>query len=344
MTVQPYEATANGGQVVRHESTWVASLRDWAEAARAAHVVAQSLVRTSFVPEVYRNKPDEATAAILAGAEVNLSPMASLNAYDIIQGRAAPKALTLRAICQSRGHRFKIVETTAQRCVMRCRRVDETDWDTITWDLARARTAGLTGKKQWREQPTAMLLARATSECARLVGADAILGIPYSAEELRDQGSDDATPSRARRRTAVAAVAPAPQVPAEPRAPAGPPPLPGEDWAPTGGEPAAEPTPDAAEDGPPDEAEGVDTPDEPAEADDEAADEPAADAEEGAGEPDMAYLLRYTFALLGQAEILDRHAYASEILGRAVQSYSELSADDLQRLIDALSKRVREAE
>ncbi|MBQ1163351.1 hypothetical protein KBZ21_35765, partial [Streptomyces sp. A73] len=50
----------------------------WAESAVAANHLAQSLAKTSFVPKAFQGKPDEVTAAILAGQEMGLSPMAAL--------------------------------------------------------------------------------------------------------------------------------------------------------------------------------------------------------------------------------------------------------------------------
>jgi hypothetical protein len=44
----------------------------------------------------------------------------------------------------------------------------------------------LTTKSNWKSQPQAMLVARATSEIARLIASDAILGIAYSIEEIAD--------------------------------------------------------------------------------------------------------------------------------------------------------------
>src|SRR5512139_2289224 len=79
-------------------------LASWATAAHAAHEMATGLVQTSFVPEAFRGKPHEATAAILAGAEIGLDPMAALRSFDIIQGTAAPRANTLRAVVQANGH------------------------------------------------------------------------------------------------------------------------------------------------------------------------------------------------------------------------------------------------
>lgn len=165
----------------------VVNLVEFAEAAKAAHEVAIVLVRTPFVPEAYRDNPYAATAAMLAGDEVGLSPMASMNAFDVIQGRAAPKAMTLRAIVQSRGHEIWVEESTDSRCVMRGRRAGSSIVQESDWTIQRARTMNLTSKSQWKLQPQAMLVARATSECCRLVAADAILGIPYSAEEIADE-------------------------------------------------------------------------------------------------------------------------------------------------------------
>ena len=173
----------------------VQRLGEWANSAQAAHGVAAELVKTSFVPEAFRGKPYEATAAILAGLEVGLSPMAALRSFDIIQGQAAPRALTLRAIVQGAGHDMVLDESTATRCKMRGRRRGTHEWQTVTWTLDRAKQLGVTSKNNWRSQPQAMLLARATSELARLIAADAILGIGYTVEEIADGAQGDVLPA-----------------------------------------------------------------------------------------------------------------------------------------------------
>lgn len=187
-----------GAQLADYRSSAMQRLGEWAESAQAAHQVATQLVQTSFVPEAFRGNPGEATAAILAGSEVGLSPMASLRSFDIIQGTAAPRAITLRAIVQSLGHDIILEESTATRCKVRARRSGTSEWQTVVWTTDRAKGLNLLGKHNWKAQPQAMLVARATSEAARLIAADAILGIPYSAEEIADgaaeAGSATATP------------------------------------------------------------------------------------------------------------------------------------------------------
>lgn len=182
MSLDRYEPQA----VELAQDVAVRRLGEWAQSAEAAHRVAEQLVKTSFVPEGFRGKPYEATAAILAGLEVGLSPMAALRSFDVIQGTAAPRALTLRAVVQSHGHEIELVESTASRCKMRGRRAGAHTWTNVDWTMDRARSLGVAGKANWKSQPQAMLVARATSELARLIAADAILGIGYSAEEIAD--------------------------------------------------------------------------------------------------------------------------------------------------------------
>lgn len=207
-----------------YRSVALVRLGEWAESARAAHQVAQSLCKTSFVPTAFRDKPEETTAAILAGAEVGLTPMAAIKSFDIIEGVAAPRALTLRAIVQSMGHQVLLEESTATRCIVRARRRGEAEWQTVTWTLDRATQLGIVTRptksgrpNQWKTQPQSMLVARATAEAARLIAADAILGIGYAAEEISDGiettvPSAEAKPATKSRRMSLPKPAKPPQV------------------------------------------------------------------------------------------------------------------------------------
>lgn len=225
MTIQLPEPNAELA-VASPQDVAVQRLGEWAQSAEAAWSVAQRLSRSSFVPFQFRGKPEELTAAILAGLEVGLSPMAAARSFDIIQGQAAPRAITLRAIAQAAGHELVLVESTSTRCRMKGRRRGSSEWQHVTWTMDRARELGLAGKDNWRQQPAAMLVARATSELARLIASDAILGIGYSSEELEDGGPVDTqqgdapaeTPSGTRRmRRRTAAQAEQVQTPSEPQ-------------------------------------------------------------------------------------------------------------------------------
>jgi hypothetical protein len=280
-------------------SAAVGALMEWAQSASAAHEIAQHLVRTSFVPEGFRGKPDEATAAILAGIEVGLQPMAALRSFDVIQGTAAPRANTLRAIVQSQGHEVWVVESTETRAIVAGRRRGSSQEQTSTWTLDRAKRLGLTGKKNWQAQPQAMLVARATSELCRLIASDAILGLPYSIEELVD--GDDLTvdaavvPMTPKRRTARRAAAPATQV------------------------------------------ERVDAPAAPQPVHDEPPldDEPASRTDSVT--PPQLTKIAAQMGDLGITDRGDALAYVADVIGRPVESRNDLSAAEASRLIEHMA-------
>lgn len=191
-------------------------LARWVQQAHAVSEIAADICATSFAPAAYRGKPAEATAAILAGAELGFDPMASLRAFDSIQGVPAPKAMTLRSVTQKQGHRVLIAESTAERAVVRGLRRGETEWQESVWDLGRAKKMGLLDKDQWKKQPQAMLVARATAEVCRWIASDAIMGMPYAAEEIEDH--PQLAPSPITRRLTVADLDEPPAIePAEPR-------------------------------------------------------------------------------------------------------------------------------
>ncbi|PVC73510.1 hypothetical protein [Streptomyces sp. CS081A] len=159
-------------------------LMQWVQEARQAALVAQSLAKTSFVPASLRGKPEDITAAILAGQELGMKPMATLKSIDVIQGTPALRAHAMRALVLAAGHEIELVESTSETCRMRGRRKGSEAWQEVRWDLERAELMQLTGKAEWKKQPQTMLVARATGELCRLIASDVLHGMPYAAEEL----------------------------------------------------------------------------------------------------------------------------------------------------------------
>lgn len=208
--------------VEQYEEKPVTEMGRWAQDATEIARMAASLVQTSFVPASMRGKPGEATAAILTGLEVGLKPMSALRSIDVIQGTPALRAVSLRALVQGAGHEVWVDESTKTRAVVKGRRKGSDVVQESEWTTDRARDLGLLGKDNWKKQPGAMLVARATSELCRLVAADVILGLPYSAEELEDAPSPDTEPAkpktkRTAKRQPVEATAPEPSEPDEPQ-------------------------------------------------------------------------------------------------------------------------------
>lgn len=189
------EDEPNGGNEVAVYTAPNSDLLLWVQEARQAAHIATSLAKTSFVPQSLRGKAEDITAAILAGQELGLRPMASLRSMDIIQGTPALRAHAMRGLVQSKGHKVWMVEQSPQRVVMRGQRreADGTygEVQESVWDFARAELMGLTGKAEWKKQPQTMLTARATGEICRLVASDALYAMPYAVEELRTADRED---------------------------------------------------------------------------------------------------------------------------------------------------------
>lgn len=161
-------------------------LAAFVEEASAVHRIAQALSTTSFVPKPYQGKPDEITAAILMGRELNIPPMAALQMFNLIQGRPCLSANAMRGLAMAHGVQFRIDEQSPQRVVMSARAPGQEYWTTAGWDIDRARKMGLTDKDNWKRMPQDMLTARCTSQLCRQVAANVLIGLPYSSEEMAD--------------------------------------------------------------------------------------------------------------------------------------------------------------
>jgi hypothetical protein len=281
----------------------------WAAELRSAAEISASLARTPFVPQslrVYRDGRGReldvegtaavVTAVLLTGREVGLSPMAALRSVDIINGTPAMRAATTRALVLARGHDMWLVESTQTRCIIRGQRRGSDHTQEIVWTLDRAKLLGLTGKPNWRTQPQAMLVARATAELARLIAPEALLGLPYVVEELGDDATPedaDANLEPARKRTARRKVRPVveAQLPPDPTTP------------------APEPVPPADEQPPP-ALLGV--------------------------TPDQIKAMGAAFSEAGMTDRDDALAYVSSVIGRDVASRNDLTRGEASEILDAL--------
>lgn len=300
------------------------ALVSWAEEAKAAHALATSLARTSFAGN-YKGKPEDATAAIMKGAEIGLTPLAALGSINLIQGTPALSANALRAVVQAQGHEVWIESSSDKKAVAKARRKGSEVEHTSTWTIDRAEKMGLTGKQNWRQQAEAMLIARATSEVCRLVAADAVLGIAYSEEELRDD-APAAPPRTVQRRRTVE--------------------LPGHEAVIEhavaeieAGKEEPPPDPGMREDGKPIKGTYLD-------ADEQALDAAAAvvaDAgmAEGITRAQMTKL-QATYTDLGITDRKARLNYASDVVGRALSTSADLTKAEASDVIDALEKESKQ--
>lgn len=164
----------------------------WAGMLTQTAALAREIAQTDFVPKALRGNAAAVSACILAGRELGLGPMASLQNLFVIDGTPALRAQMMRALVLAHGHSYRIAEWTAQRCVMWGTRAGSSqEQGPAEFTMENARQAGLLRKPVWAAYPKAMLLARTTAELCRAVFPDALAGMSYAAEELADMAPGD---------------------------------------------------------------------------------------------------------------------------------------------------------
>ena len=156
----------------------------WAEGLAAAHRIGTALCQTSFVPQQFRGKPEEAAAAILYGDEIGFTPTQALQNIYVISGKPSMYARSMVALLLSHGHEVWTVEKTDAKVTVAGRRKGSTHTIEETWTTARASKAGYANNKKYQTDPQAMLYARAASDVCRQVAPDSLAGIAYTVEEM----------------------------------------------------------------------------------------------------------------------------------------------------------------
>ena len=274
----------------------------WAEAASAANALARSLCQTAFVPKGMTDAGN-ATAAILMGDELGLSPIAALRSIYVVHGTPAMYARTMVALVQSRGHEVWTEETSPAKVAVCGRRRGSDHVERATWTPDRARKAGYTSNAKYGTNPEEMLYAKAAAEVCRKIAADVLAGVPHSVEDIElEQPAVTATVTRdaTARRTVARALKPEPDEPdLDPPTPPG----------------AESPSPDVEVVG----AVATAPPPHP---------EVRSEAQSRA--------MHAAFRDAGLTERDDALGFASEVLGRVVATTKDLTRAEASAVIDAL--------
>lgn len=163
----------------------------------------KAIAASGFAPKSYYpdREPDPevrlkaATAAVFAavqlGAEVGLSPMASVQNIALINGRPGLFGPAMLAVVRNSGLLEAIeerLEGDGDQMAALCTVTRKGEGPrTFEFNVRHAKKAGLWGKQgPWQQYPDRMLLARARTFALRDVFPDVLLGLNQSVEELRD--------------------------------------------------------------------------------------------------------------------------------------------------------------
>lgn len=190
----------------------VATLHEHVAALHDAKEFAEEVCRTSLIPDRFRGKPADAVAAILFGAELELSPMSSLRSIIVIHGQPGLEARTMKALLKAKGYRFLTHESTDTACDIeavsptgeseRCRFTIEdavkAEWVPVQLDGGKFKmnsNGKLQGNMKYLTEPRTMLRAKATAVVCREIAPHILLGMPYSGEELDSENWSAAAPA-----------------------------------------------------------------------------------------------------------------------------------------------------
>ena len=164
----------------------------WVHSLGAIADLSQQIANTDFVPRAIKGNIAAVTACILAGREMGIGPMTSLQHIHVIQGKPGQSAALMRSLIQSHGHEIDFGECNDETATVRGRRRGENNWTDVTFTAAQARRA----KIDLGGYPEDKLVARASARLARRKFGDVIVGMPYLVEELEDEGTGrEATPA-----------------------------------------------------------------------------------------------------------------------------------------------------
>jgi hypothetical protein len=169
-----------------------------------AYRIAQAFSKSSFIPQEYRGKPDDAFAAITLGMEVGLPPMRSLQSIAVVLGTPCIYGDAQLALVKASGRLAYFNESYQGSegsdefaAVCEVQREGDEEITTEKFTIKDAKLAKLWNKSgTWTTHPKRMLRYKARAFALRDKFADVLLGLTHSVEEMQGENLKDVTPSK----------------------------------------------------------------------------------------------------------------------------------------------------
>lgn len=166
----------------------LAELRAEAEFLTVAYELAQRACGTQLVAAHFRGKPEDGAIAIAYGSSLGWHWTKALQDVYVVKGKPAIMAKEMRELVIRAGHSIWEEQVGPELVVLAGHRNGSDIVYRSEWTIARAKTAGFyDSNPNYKTSPENMLYARATTELCRRMAPDALSGLGYSAEEMRDQ-------------------------------------------------------------------------------------------------------------------------------------------------------------
>ena len=130
-------------------------------------------------------KSEAAAFSLMCIAQADgIPPIKAAVQYHIIDGKPSLKSEAMLARFQASGGKIRWKERTPQRCTLWLEHPQAGEIE-VTWDIERAKAAGLAGRNTWKAYPAQMMSARCISEGIRALYPVCVGGF-YTPEEVRD--------------------------------------------------------------------------------------------------------------------------------------------------------------
>jgi len=144
--------------------------------------IARMIVSSGIYPQW---KTPEALCVLMMLCEASgQHPIQVLEEFDCIQGRPARKSIAMLSRFRASGGRIQW-DAATDDCVSGTFVARDGSSITVSWTMARAQKAGLTGKDNWKHYPQQMLRARCQAEAIRAIAPEVLMG-HYTVEEVQD--------------------------------------------------------------------------------------------------------------------------------------------------------------
>lgn len=168
------------------------------EAFDQAARVAGMLAKSTIVPEIYRNKPEDCFIAVEMAARMNTSPIFIMQNLYVVKGKPSWAGQACMAMIMSCG-KFKNVRhvytgqigTENRGCYVEAVRIQDGELIRGTEvTISMAKNEGWMSNSKWKNMPEQMLGYRAASFFARMYCPEAMMGL-QTTEEIYDAASSD---------------------------------------------------------------------------------------------------------------------------------------------------------
>ena len=154
--------------------------------------VAGMLARSSFCNV---KNPADALWIVATGHSLGIDPVTSLRGIHVINGKPVLSADLMAAVAMRHPacEYLRVVEMTAERCVVHVKRRGWPEHSVVTFSIEDAKAADLLRNPTWKKYPADMCKARAIGRAARLAFPDGVLAT-YVDGELDDQPAPPPVP------------------------------------------------------------------------------------------------------------------------------------------------------